>query len=336
MKTAQLLISDTHFGVKNNSLTWLESQLLFFDNQVFPMIDKLQKEFDEVSVVHCGDLFDSKSSVNLFVWKAVKTILEKLCSKCKHVFILAGNHDYYSNTEQEYNINSLESFKNLRPNLYIVENDGWTYKPNENTTVLFSPWFEFNNHESLEIAINRYQPSYIFTHTDLENLSYAIKEVTKGIPIISGHIHYPFKLKDNICLGSCYGLTFNDCNQPRYYWVMQDWDLETLVEIANTNSIQFLRLKNGEPIPENAKSWDKIELYLDKNDYRDGKFDEYIKEANELFSDCKTILVENTNESSERTTVSEGFDIQRMIRESIPENLKEKFKIVEENYNKVE
>ena len=319
MKTAQLLISDTHFGVKNNSLTWLESQLLFFDNQVFPMIDKLQKEFDEVSVVHCGDLFDSKSSVNLFVWKAVKTILEKLCSKCKHVFILAGNHDYYSNTEQEYNINSLESFKNLRPNLYIVENDGWRRAA-----------------ERYDAFLRTHSGKVLFLELGVGYNTPVIIKYPKGIPIISGHIHYPFKLKDNICLGSCYGLTFNDCNQPRYYWVMQDWDLETLVEIANTNSIQFLRLKNGEPIPENAKSWDKIELYLDKNDYRDGKFDEYIKEANELFSDCKTILVENTNESSERTTVSEGFDIQRMIRESIPENLKEKFKIVEENYNKVE
>ena len=35
----ELVIGDLHFGIKNNSLTWLEQQLNFITNQVFPILE---------------------------------------------------------------------------------------------------------------------------------------------------------------------------------------------------------------------------------------------------------------------------------------------------------
>lgn len=34
-----LIIGDMHIGIKNNSISWLESQLEFFDKQIFDIIE---------------------------------------------------------------------------------------------------------------------------------------------------------------------------------------------------------------------------------------------------------------------------------------------------------
>ena len=43
MKT--LLIGDLHFGIKNNSVSWLEMQLQSFDDQIFKVIEEKHIEF---------------------------------------------------------------------------------------------------------------------------------------------------------------------------------------------------------------------------------------------------------------------------------------------------
>ena len=55
-----LVVGDLHIGIKNNSLTWLESQLEFFDKQIFETIQN--KEIKRV--IFLGDIYDIRYSIN--------------------------------------------------------------------------------------------------------------------------------------------------------------------------------------------------------------------------------------------------------------------------------
>ena len=69
----KILLTDTHFGVKQNSITWLKSQMNFFYEQLIPFI---RKEKELVYIYHLGDLFDSRSSINPFISNEVRNLFD--------------------------------------------------------------------------------------------------------------------------------------------------------------------------------------------------------------------------------------------------------------------
>ena len=69
-----LVIGDVHFGIKTNSVTWLEAQLEFFNKQVIPAIK--EKHIDRV--IFLGDIFDIRYAVNQQVGIEVKSLVRKL------------------------------------------------------------------------------------------------------------------------------------------------------------------------------------------------------------------------------------------------------------------
>ena len=93
-----LVVGDLHIGIKNNSLTWLESQLEFFDKQIFETIQN--KEIKRV--IFLGDIYDIRYSVNqqigIELQKKVRQMLTQFPDV--HFFMIAGNHDYYSPLEE--------------------------------------------------------------------------------------------------------------------------------------------------------------------------------------------------------------------------------------------
>ena len=62
------VINDTHFGVKNDSLFFLEESLNFFEKQFFPYL--LQNNIR--TVLHLGDLMDRRKYVNFFTLNQFK------------------------------------------------------------------------------------------------------------------------------------------------------------------------------------------------------------------------------------------------------------------------
>ena len=55
-----LIIGDMHIGIKNNSVSWLEAHLDFFDKQIFETIRT--QNIDRV--IFLGDLSDIRYSIN--------------------------------------------------------------------------------------------------------------------------------------------------------------------------------------------------------------------------------------------------------------------------------
>ena len=67
------LIGDLHFGIKNNSITWLESQIKFFEEQIFNII----KNENLDRIVFLGDVTDIRYSINQQIGIEVKNIIRK-------------------------------------------------------------------------------------------------------------------------------------------------------------------------------------------------------------------------------------------------------------------
>ena len=59
------MITDTHFGVRSNSREWMDIIDDYFKNTFIPLLKKESKPGDVL--VHCGDVFDSRQSINLYV-----------------------------------------------------------------------------------------------------------------------------------------------------------------------------------------------------------------------------------------------------------------------------
>lgn len=328
MTKLKILLSDTHFGVKNNSLTWLKSQTEFIEKQLIPYIKSARKHADEISLYHLGDVFDSRSSINVMVLFKVNELLSQLAMACDKMIILGGNHDYYSPSDTgKYNVNSIDWLE-LPENCTVLSSE-WLRVGDE----LFLPWFWFNTPDRLEEAMKANSDAkIIYTHADLTHLNNTEKIYMNGRTVFSGHIHTPCINGRLYTLGSCYAITFADANQERGFYTMENLDPNTLEFHPNTKSIKFHRLhgeefKNAEKI---INPRDYVELYMSNAEYSKKETAKIISKINDKCT-CN-VVISTTIEDAEKSVYElRDFDIIDLCREHVPEHLSEKFNKIAES-----
>ena len=320
MKT--ILFSDTHFGIKQNSITWMNSQIDFIYKEFIPCIKYLQQS-DNVRVIHCGDVFDSRSSINPFIASNVKQAFTDIAKLCP-VYIIAGNHDFYSPNDDS--VSSLDFILSSIPNLTILK-DTISGLLNEEYDVesLLVPWYEFEKIDKLKEFIDAHNPKNVFCHADLTHLSNEHKELLKNLTVYSGHIHTPQKDNNLITLGSTYALTFADCNADRGFYIL-DNKTDELLFVAAKNIIKFYRYYNNEifNIDIEKHKFDYIEAYIDKINLLN---EEYTKQISILNSKIHNINIIPNTEIQHITEDIEfkNYNIEEICKENIPDELKEKF-----------
>ncbi len=108
MKVA--IITDTHFGGKNDNVSFATFQAEFYKRTFFPILDR-----ENVStILHLGDVFDRRKYANYNSLKLAKEMFFEPAQKYK-IHMLVGNHDaYYKNSNE---VNSIEltcsEYKNI-------------------------------------------------------------------------------------------------------------------------------------------------------------------------------------------------------------------------------
>ena len=314
-----VIITDTHFGVKNNSMTWFTSQSDFIYKQLIPYIKTIN---DEVRLIHMGDVFDSRSTISIYIAKKVRQIFKDLSKVCDDIIIVAGNHDFYSPNSDEYDslslvLNNIENVRLVRKESYFIDNQ------------LFIPWYEWD-----KIDINLYNDvqngrvHYVFAHTNIVDIDPGIN---KDIMVFSGHMHRPYMNGNRYNLGSCYSLDFSDCNSERGFYVL--YSDKRLEFIPNKYSIRFWRLKNEAIFDENDfKEWDYIELYITQSNMTNPKYLTKINEYTKNFKNVWVIPMSNDNTLKDDVKF-EGYDIESIINECIPKELSDKFEQIKERLN---
>ena len=135
MKVA--IITDTHYGARKGSKYLHDYFELFYRDVFFPTLEKE----GITTVIHMGDIFDSRKSIDLQSLEWSKRVVFEPLKKYK-VYAIIGNHDcYYKDTNI---VNSpellLKDYTNVK-----------TYsKPKEITIeklkILLLPWINSENY----------------------------------------------------------------------------------------------------------------------------------------------------------------------------------------------
>jgi len=235
------ILGDIHFGVRANSLEWLDIQKDFFENYFIPTLEKHVKPGDVL--VQVGDTFDNRQSINIKVLNYAVNLFERL-GKILPVHVIVGNHDIWAKKSNE--ITSIDSLKWI-PNVQIYI-DCQTYKWH-NKKILLMPWRRDSDHE-IETLADYTGTNIVFCHSEIAGakLNHKVKNehgthanAYKNFDrVYSGHIHYRQEQGQALLVGTPYELTRSDRgNQKGFYMV----DLETMKEtfFENHTSPKFLR-----------------------------------------------------------------------------------------------
>lgn len=312
-----LLFTDTHFGWKNNSMSWLNSQLDFIYKEFIPTIQKYKK-IDTVRVVHLGDVFDSRSTISTYVATKVIQAFIDIRKYCDEFVIVCGNHDFYSPNSDE--VDSVNLFLN-KTNITIVNKEILTIDNN-----CFIPWYKWE--DVLNENIILHGVDNIFVHSDIFHDK--LPQYLKHKNIYSGHIHIP-QIKNNLYnLGSCYSLNFADANQERGFYVIQNNKCEF---ITNNTSIKFYRIYGDKVLNLNdIEEENYIELYVKESDLLKQEYIDAIKQYNEKYKHLWIIPILETNNNVDNIEFSK-YDITTLIDNLITEDLLDYYKQVKQKLN---
>jgi DNA repair exonuclease SbcCD nuclease subunit len=249
------IITDQHFGARNDSIAFLDFFEKFYDNTFFTALDA-----NNIStVLVLGDTFDRRKYVNFYALdRAKKMFFDKLEERGIRVHMLAGNHDtYYKNTNE---VNS--------PDLLLVEygNIDVISKPEtiviDGTSICMMPWICPENYqESLdhikntkaEICMGHFEIAGFAMYRGMESHDGLAKETFEKFDLVfSGHYHHRSSDKHIHYLGNPYELTWQDYNDPRGFHLF-DLDTRELEFICNP-------YRMFERIEYNDKDQDPVDL----------------------------------------------------------------------------
>ncbi len=235
------VLGDLHFGVRANSLEWLNIQKDFFENVFIPTLKKHYRPGDVLMQV--GDTFDNRQSINIKVLNYAINLFERL-GKILPIHIIVGNHDIWAKKSNE--ITSIDSLKWI-PNVQVYV-DPIEYKW-ANKKILLMPWRRDSSHEAETLA-DYPQSQIVFCHSEVRGIYLNAKVKNqhgnesniydKYTRVYSGHIHYRQEKGKLLMVGVPYQLTRSDMNNPKGFDLV---DLETMDEtfFENNHSPKFLR-----------------------------------------------------------------------------------------------
>jgi DNA repair exonuclease SbcCD nuclease subunit len=281
MKVA--VITDQHFGARNDSVAFLDFFQKFYDNIFFPTLER--EKIDTVLIL--GDTFDRRKYINFYsLHRAREMFFDKLLDLGIRVHMLAGNHDtYYKNKndvnspdlllKDYHNINVISSAENI----YI---DG--------VQICMVPWICPENYqESLDtikntkadLCMGHFEIAGFSMYRGMESHEGFSKDIFKKFDLVfSGHYHHRSDDSHIYYLGNPYELTWQDYNDPRGFHL---FDLQTRgLEFIHNTFTMFSRLEydDKEKDPIDLDTYDLKDCYVklvvtNKTDYY--KFDKFIQ-----------------------------------------------------------
>lgn len=237
------LITDQHFGARNDSIQFLDFYEKFYKDTFFPRL----KEEQINTVLILGDTFDRRKYVNFYTYKRAREMFfDKLHQLGIKVFMLAGNHDtYFKNTNE---VNSVRLLLQEYDNITVIDHP--TTISVYDKPICMIPWICPENYEQTIEVINETDATICCGHFEIEGFA-----MYRGMPsheglsrglfrkfdyTFSGHYHHKSSADSIYYLGNPYELTWQDYNDTRGFHIF-DLDSTELRFVANPN-IMFHKL----------------------------------------------------------------------------------------------
>lgn len=215
------LISDTHYGVRNDHPAFLDNTKAFLDNVFFPYIDNNNIE----CIIHPGDLVDRRKYININTARRLRDdFLDPISQRGLPFDIIAGNHDtYYKNTNEVNSLKTLISDPRHRTFWNPVEQlyDG--------LPILLLPWICDDNREMSDNLVRTTDAQYCIAHLELDGFEMYKGTVNIGgdnplaygrfDSVFTGHYHHRSTRGNINYLGSHAQFTWSDYDDTRGFHI---------------------------------------------------------------------------------------------------------------------
>jgi DNA repair exonuclease SbcCD nuclease subunit len=242
-QTQVAIITDQHFGARNDSTHFLDYYEKFYTGTFFPALDDARI----TNLLILGDTFDRRKYVNFFSLKRTKEMFfDKLAERNITVHMLAGNHDtYYKNTNE---VNSVDLLLREYNNVHIIDKPT-TIQVND-TPICMMPWICPDNYEESMEVLNTTESDICMGHFEIAGFAMnrgmsshegLNRELFRRFDcVFSGHYHHRSSSDNITYLGNPYELTWQDYNDTRGFHLF-DLDTHHLDFIPNPN-VMFHRI----------------------------------------------------------------------------------------------
>lgn len=217
-----VLVSDIHFGVKQNDVTFLNNSRDYFLNDISKIIEEQKCKY----LIIGGDLFDNRIVVDVLVKNTTMQVFQTLLDKFEDlkIVLLCGNHDIYYKTTLE--VTSLKIFKNFHERLQIVlkmqkfDFDGckavlvpWLIEgsPNEKIFKNIIAKYKETGKKQFDLCIGHFSVNgFEVVRGVKEEHGLSLEDFKAFDTVFSGHFHIRNKMGNVQYLGCPYEITWND------------------------------------------------------------------------------------------------------------------------------
>jgi DNA repair exonuclease SbcCD nuclease subunit len=221
------LVTDLHFGARNDSKKVALHQKKFYDEVFFPYI----KEHNINTVVDLGDTFDRRKYISFTSLKSARDMFfNPLKENNITTHMIVGNHDtVYKNTNE---LNSVKLLLQEYDN--IIEYDTPTQIKIDGCDILMLPWINIGNHQETMDMIKMTKAQIVMSHLELKGFEFMRGHIMhegmdhkifdKFDAVYSGHYHHKSTEGNITYLGTPYEMTWQDYHDEKGFHI---FDTET-------------------------------------------------------------------------------------------------------------
>ena len=237
------IITDQHYGARNDSINFLDYYEKFYDETFFPTL--------EANSIHTllilGDTFDRRKYVNFLTLKRSKEMFfDKLKDLGIQVHMLAGNHDTFHKSSNS--VNSVDLLLKEYSNVNVISSPQTIMIGGD--LICMIPWICAENYQECLDEITNTDAIICMGHFEIAGFSMNKGMASHGglersifrkfMNTFSGHYHHRSSADSIYYLGNPYQLTWSDYDDTRgfHLYDTQKFELEF---IPNPNDM-FLKI----------------------------------------------------------------------------------------------
>ena len=234
------LLTDTHFGARNDNLNFNDYFYDFYEGLFFPYLQQNNIKH----CIHLGDLMDRRKYVS---YRILKDFRERFIQPFNHLkinlHILVGNHDiYFRNTNDINSLNELLGQKHNNIFIYSeaqeVNFDGFP--------ILMMPWINPQNEIYSFGMMDETKADTMMSHLEVVGFEmhgghtsesgFDKSQFKKFDTVFSGHYHKKSDDGQIYYLGTPYQMTWSDYNCQKGFHIF-DTETRQLTRIVNPQKI---------------------------------------------------------------------------------------------------
>jgi len=236
--TKVAIITDTHFGVRNDNRVIAEHHREFYSEVFFPTI----RERKIKTIFHLGDLIDRRKYVNFQTLASLHKDFLGQIPYDTEMYLVLGNHDCYYKNTNELNGPELIIDEESEENGITIIRD----TPHQVYGCLLVPWITPENQDRIFQEIDKTDASICMGHFEITGFEMLRGQLcdhgmdksafTKFNQVFSGHFHHPSEHGNIRYLGAPYEMTWSDYGGKRGFHIF-DTETHELEFIANPYTV---------------------------------------------------------------------------------------------------